>query len=126
MEADSVKIFSFLFAAFPWLPYEVTDQADCTKKLVACSTYDERMWRDLSKGRWEAKHQDKYCMILLELFPFLLPNFFTASVGEFSETRPCPLGEEVGSSALRPKSDNKCKESSMGEDFCSEAGFAWR
>ncbi|XP_070020235.1 uncharacterized protein [Nicotiana sylvestris] len=47
-------------------------------------------------------------------------------VGDISEMRPFPLGEEGGSSASGPKSDNKHKESSMGEEIFSEAGSARR
>ncbi|XP_019259882.1 PREDICTED: uncharacterized protein LOC109237939 [Nicotiana attenuata] len=47
-------------------------------------------------------------------------------IGEFSEMRPCPLGEEGGSSASGPKNDNKRKESSVGEEIYCEAGSVWR
>lgn len=56
----------------------------------------------------------------------MFPNIFTARVGEFSEMRSCPLGEKGGSSASGPKSGNKRKESSMGEEIYSKAGSAWR
>ncbi|XP_070012998.1 uncharacterized protein [Nicotiana sylvestris] len=47
-------------------------------------------------------------------------------VGEFSEMRPCPLREEGGSSTSGPKSDNKRKESSVGDEIYSEVGSAPR
>ncbi|XP_070013190.1 COP1-interactive protein 1-like [Nicotiana sylvestris] len=78
-------------SAIPWLPYEVPDLADWTRKVAAVSTYDERKWRDLSKG-----------------------------IREFSEMRSFPLREEEGSSASGPRNDNKQKESLNDEDAYSE------
>ncbi|XP_070010122.1 uncharacterized protein [Nicotiana sylvestris] len=83
----------------------VLDLADWSHKLAACSTYNERKWQDMSKGRWEAKHH---------------------GIGEFSEMRPCPLGEEEGSSALGSRTDSKWKESSKDEGAHSEASPARR
>ncbi|XP_070019962.1 uncharacterized protein [Nicotiana sylvestris] len=44
------------------LPNEVPNLAEWSHKLAACSTYDKRNWRDLSKGRWEAKHHGR-CLV---------------------------------------------------------------
>ncbi|XP_070004588.1 uncharacterized protein [Nicotiana sylvestris] len=71
-------------SAIPWMPHEVPDLADWSRKLAACSTYDER-------------------------------------IGEFSEMRSCPLGEEEESSALGSRTNNKRKESSKDEGAHSEA-----
>ncbi|XP_070006280.1 uncharacterized protein [Nicotiana sylvestris] len=49
-----------------------------------------------------------------------------ARIGEYSEMRPCPLGEEEGSSALGPRNDNKRKEFLNDEDIHSESSPARR
>ncbi|XP_070007807.1 uncharacterized protein [Nicotiana sylvestris] len=95
---DFIKdVFLSFSIVIPWLPYKVPDLENWTRKLAACSTYDEHKWRDLSKG-----------------------------IGEFSEMRPCPLGEEEGLSASGPRNDNKWKESSNDEDAHSKASPARR
>ncbi|XP_070005049.1 uncharacterized protein [Nicotiana sylvestris] len=90
-------------AMIPWMPNEVPDLVDWARKLDASSTYDERKWRDLSKGKWEAKHH---------------------GIGEFSEVRPSPFEEEERPSISETRKDNKRKRSSKDEDSHSKAGPA--
>ncbi|XP_070015898.1 uncharacterized protein [Nicotiana sylvestris] len=45
--------------AILWLPNEIPDLALWSRKLAACLTYNKHRWRDLSKGRWEAKHHGR-------------------------------------------------------------------
>ncbi|XP_070040499.1 uncharacterized protein [Nicotiana tomentosiformis] len=42
--------------ASPWFPGVVSDLAGWVRQLVSTSSYAERSWRDLAKGRWEAKN----------------------------------------------------------------------
>ncbi|XP_070008140.1 uncharacterized protein [Nicotiana sylvestris] len=72
--------------------HEVSDLADWSRKLAACSTYDEHKWLDLANG-----------------------------IRDFSEMRPCPLGEQEESLALGSRIDNKWKDPSKDEGACSEA-----
>ncbi|XP_070025624.1 uncharacterized protein [Nicotiana sylvestris] len=41
VEVDPVKMLSFSLLAVPWMPHEVFDMADWSRKLAACSTYGE-------------------------------------------------------------------------------------
>ncbi|XP_070012825.1 uncharacterized protein [Nicotiana sylvestris] len=52
---------------------------------------------------------------------FMCTIFVTVGIEDFSEMRPCPLGEEEESSALGSSTDNKQKESSKDEGAHSEA-----
>ncbi|XP_070047193.1 uncharacterized protein [Nicotiana tomentosiformis] len=42
--------------ASPWFSGAVPDLAGWVRQLVSTSSYAERSWRDLAKGRWEAKN----------------------------------------------------------------------
>ncbi|XP_019241232.1 PREDICTED: protein fluG-like [Nicotiana attenuata] len=65
------------------------------QKLAIHSIYDGRKWRDLSKGRWEAKNH---------------------GIGGFSEVRSCLLGEGEELSASGPNNNNKRKEPPQTDD----------
>ncbi|XP_070013319.1 uncharacterized protein [Nicotiana sylvestris] len=100
VEADSVKMFSSLLYSNPVAAIRGPRPSGLDRKLEAYSIYDEHKWRDLSKGIWEAKHH---------------------GIGEFFEMRSCPLKDEEGSPASKPKKDNKRKESSKDKGAHSEA-----
>nr|XP_033510299.1 uncharacterized protein LOC117275056 [Nicotiana tomentosiformis] len=44
------------FDPIPWMPQAVPDLEDWVRKLASTSTYAERTWCDLARGRWEAKN----------------------------------------------------------------------
>ncbi|XP_070013885.1 uncharacterized protein [Nicotiana sylvestris] len=73
------------------------------RQLAASSTYDECNWRDLSKGKWEAKHH---------------------GIDEFSKVRPSPFKEEEKPLIFEIGKDKKRKSSSKDEDSHSKAGSA--
>nr|XP_009762777.1 PREDICTED: uncharacterized protein LOC104214764 [Nicotiana sylvestris] len=88
------------------MPYEVPDLTDWAWMLATHSTYNERKWRDLSKGRWEAKHH---------------------GIGEFFEARLCPLGEGERSSASGTRNNNnKQKGPSQGDSADSKTSSSRR
>ncbi|XP_019233921.1 PREDICTED: uncharacterized protein LOC109214462 isoform X1 [Nicotiana attenuata] len=70
-----------------WNP-DLVDLEDWVRKLVATSSYDERRWRDLARGKWEAKHH---------------------GIGDISEMRPVPPGEDTESPIPKSGKDNKRK-----------------
>ncbi|XP_019267516.1 PREDICTED: spindle pole body component 110-like [Nicotiana attenuata] len=78
-----------------WMPHEVADLEDWVRKLDATSSYDERRWRDLVKGRWEAKLH---------------------GIGDVSEMMPAPPREETESPIPKSGKDNKRKRVSKPED----------
>nr|XP_009764210.1 PREDICTED: uncharacterized protein LOC104215965 [Nicotiana sylvestris] len=71
-----------------WMPHAVTDLEDWVQKLALTSSYAERRWHDLARGRWEAKHH---------------------GIGDISEMRPAPPEEEIASPISKSKKDNKRK-----------------
>ncbi|XP_070047719.1 uncharacterized protein [Nicotiana tomentosiformis] len=87
----------------PWMPGAVPDFKHWVWDLASTSTYAERSWRDLSKGRWEVKNH---------------------GMGKDAVLRP-PFGEEEAS-AFVPKSvkDNKRKRASTSEDPKSKTRIA--
>ncbi|XP_075090410.1 uncharacterized protein LOC107785141 isoform X3 [Nicotiana tabacum] len=107
-KCNSVVIFyyfapSFLFspicpfcdAAVPWMPGAVPDLKNWVRDLASTSTYAERLWCDLSKGRWEAKNH---------------------GVGKDAVLRPSSVEEEASASDPKPVKDNKRKRASASED----------
>lgn len=44
------------FDPAPWMPQAVPDLEDWVRKLASTSSYAECAWRDLAKGKWEAKN----------------------------------------------------------------------
>ncbi|XP_075108233.1 uncharacterized protein LOC107761873 isoform X2 [Nicotiana tabacum] len=111
-------MFSSRYTASPWIPQEVPDLEDWVRKLAPTFSYAERAWRDLAKGRWEAKNHGK--VLLLVSFEALfvlhsLPISFYAGVTKDAALRPSS-GEEGNESPV-PKSgkDKKCKAASRLE-----------
>ncbi|XP_070029524.1 uncharacterized protein [Nicotiana sylvestris] len=47
------------FNPVAWMPHAIPKLEDWVRKLATTSSYDERKWRDLSRGKWEAKHHDE-------------------------------------------------------------------
>ncbi|XP_019229608.1 PREDICTED: uncharacterized protein LOC109210616 [Nicotiana attenuata] len=78
-----------------WAPHAVPDLEDWVRKLATTSSYDERKWRELSRGKWEAKHH---------------------GIGDVSEMRPAPPGEKTAPSISKSGKDNKRKRASKPED----------
>ncbi|XP_019248577.1 PREDICTED: inner centromere protein B-like [Nicotiana attenuata] len=79
-----------------WASHAVPELDDWFRKLAATSSYDERKWRELSRGKWEAKHH---------------------GIGDVSEMRPAPLGEGTKPSIPKSWKDNKRKRVSNPEDL---------
>nr|XP_033509259.1 uncharacterized protein LOC117274153 [Nicotiana tomentosiformis] len=78
-----------------WMPCAIPNLESWVRDLASTSTYAERSWRDLSKGRWEAKNH---------------------GLGKDAVMRP-PYGEEETSSPVpKPAKDNKRKRTSASED----------
>ncbi|XP_070043930.1 uncharacterized protein [Nicotiana tomentosiformis] len=71
-----------------WFPVVVPDLAGWVRQLVSTSSYAERSWRDLAKGRWDAKNHGP---------------------GDNVVMRPPPPGEEE---VLKPTKDNKRRRAS--------------
>ncbi|XP_070038193.1 KNR4/SMI1 homolog [Nicotiana tomentosiformis] len=78
-----------------WMPGVVPDLNNWVRALVSTSTYAERSWRDLSKGRWEAKIH---------------------GVGKVAVLTPSYINEEDSVSVLKPVKANKSKRASGPED----------
>nr|XP_009781564.1 PREDICTED: receptor-like protein 12 [Nicotiana sylvestris] len=56
-EKDRVSETNYILSVVvAWSPYAVPDLDDWVRKLAATSSYDERKWRNLSKGKWDAKN----------------------------------------------------------------------
>lgn len=117
-----------LFAAVIWMPHVIPDLKDWVRKLAATSSYDKCKWRDLSKGKWEAKHHSKIPVpsSLSETLPFSYLVFIYAGIGDFSEIRPALPGEGIESSIPKLKKDNKRKRASKPEDPQTKTGPAQR
>ncbi|XP_070045825.1 uncharacterized protein [Nicotiana tomentosiformis] len=81
--------------AVPWMPGAVPDLKNWVRDLASTSTYDERSWCDLSKGRWEAKNH---------------------GLGKDAVLRPPYVEEEASASVPKPVKDNKRKRASASED----------
>uniref|UniRef100_A0A1S3X6N7 Uncharacterized protein n=1 Tax=Nicotiana tabacum TaxID=4097 RepID=A0A1S3X6N7_TOBAC len=87
-------MFSSRYTASPWIPQEVPDLEDWVRKLAPTFSYAERAWRDLAKGRWEAKNH-----------------------GVTKDAALRPSSGEEGNESPVPKSgkDKKCKAASRLE-----------
>nr|XP_033515434.1 uncharacterized protein LOC117279913 [Nicotiana tomentosiformis] len=72
----------------PWFPGAVPDLAGWVRQLVSNSSYVERSWHNLAKGRWEAKNH---------------------GLGDNIVMRPPPLEEEE---VLKPIKDKKMRRAS--------------
>ncbi|XP_019229402.1 PREDICTED: uncharacterized abhydrolase domain-containing protein DDB_G0269086-like [Nicotiana attenuata] len=92
-----------LFVATAWAPHAVPDLEDWVRKLAAISSYDERKWRELSRGKWEAKHH---------------------GIGDVSEMRPAPPEEMSAPSISKSGKDNKRKRASKPEESQDEVAPA--
>ncbi|XP_016441134.1 uncharacterized protein LOC107766799 [Nicotiana tabacum] len=79
----------------PWMPGAVPGLKSWVRDLVSTYLYAERSWRDLSKGRWEAKNH---------------------GVGKDVELRPSSVEEEASASVPKPVKDNKRKKAPVLED----------
>nr|XP_033514625.1 uncharacterized protein LOC117279243 [Nicotiana tomentosiformis] len=79
----------------PWMPGAVPDLKNWVRDLVSTSSYAERSWHDLSKGRWEAKNH---------------------GVGKDAVLRPSSVEEEALASVPNPVKDNKRKRAPVLED----------
>ncbi|XP_070047665.1 uncharacterized protein [Nicotiana tomentosiformis] len=77
------------------MPGAVPDLKNWVQALVSTSTYAERSWRDLSKGRWEAKNH---------------------GLGKDAVLRPLSNEEEISASVPKPAKENKRKRASVPED----------
>ncbi|XP_070035634.1 uncharacterized protein [Nicotiana tomentosiformis] len=93
--ADKTPVEPRLEESVPWMLGAVPDLKNWVQDLASTSTYAERSWRDLSKGRWEAKNH---------------------GLGKDAILRP-PSGEKEAS-AFVPKlvKDNKRKMAFTSED----------
>ncbi|XP_019257814.1 PREDICTED: calpastatin-like [Nicotiana attenuata] len=89
------------FNPVAWMPHAIPDLEDWVQKLAATSSYDERKWRNLSRGKWDAKHH---------------------GIRDVFEMRPPPPGEKTES--LTPKSgkDNKRKRDLKPKDPQDKGG----
>jgi len=99
-------------AASPWFPGAVPDLAGWVRQLVSTSSYAERSWRDLAKGRWEAKNHGKFpCPCLMLSCEILLFNLISShtGLGDNVVMRPPPLGEEE---VPKPTKDKKRRRAS--------------
>nr|XP_033509634.1 uncharacterized protein LOC117274458 [Nicotiana tomentosiformis] len=79
----------------PWMPGAVPDLKNLVRALVLTSTYAERSWCDLSKGRWEDKNY---------------------GLGKDAVLRPLSNEEETLASVPKPVKENKRKRTSLPED----------
>nr|XP_033514601.1 uncharacterized protein LOC117279217 [Nicotiana tomentosiformis] len=77
------------------MPQAVADLEDWVRKLASTSTYVERAWRDLERGRWEAKNHGLATDTIL---------------------RPSSGEEETKSPVPKPGKDKKRKITSQSED----------
>ncbi|XP_070022673.1 uncharacterized protein [Nicotiana sylvestris] len=95
------KAFFFFFsAAVAWMSHAVPDLEDWVRKLAATSSHAERCWRDLARGRWEAKNH---------------------GLGDVAELRPTPLGEEVVPKSAKDKKKRRDPPSNTPEPKKSRA-----
>ncbi|XP_019228756.1 PREDICTED: uncharacterized protein LOC109209867 [Nicotiana attenuata] len=106
--------------ATAWAPLAVPDLEDWVRKLAATSSYDKRKWRELAKGQWEAKNHGE-CLFIVSTFSYILEAFFLAHacharLGDVSEKRPDPPGEETKPSNPKSEKDKKRKRVSKPED----------
>ncbi|XP_070056907.1 uncharacterized protein [Nicotiana tomentosiformis] len=86
-----------------WIPGAVPDLMNWVRCLASTSTYAECSWRDLSKGRWEAKNH---------------------GLGKYAVLRPPSLEEEASASVPKSVKDNKRKRASTSEDPKSKTRIA--
>nr|XP_009622021.1 uncharacterized protein LOC108942781 [Nicotiana tomentosiformis]XP_033516511.1 uncharacterized protein LOC108942781 [Nicotiana tomentosiformis] len=77
------------------MPGAVPGLKSWVRDLVLTYLYAERSWRDLSKGRWEAKNH---------------------GVGKDVELRPSSVEEEASASVPKPVKDNKRKKAPVLKD----------
>ncbi|XP_070032970.1 uncharacterized protein [Nicotiana tomentosiformis] len=82
------------WAVVAWMPGTVAHFDNWVRSLVSTSTHAERAWRDLSKGRWEAR---------------------THGLGKDANMRPPSSDEEVLSPISKPAKENKRKRASNYE-----------
>ncbi|XP_070054757.1 uncharacterized protein [Nicotiana tomentosiformis] len=85
----------FRDVAVDWMPSAIANLKSWIQDLDSASTYAERSWRDLSKGRWEAK---------------------THGLGKDAVMRPPSGKEETLAPVLKLAKDNKIKRASTSED----------
>ncbi|XP_070043146.1 uncharacterized protein [Nicotiana tomentosiformis] len=82
-------------SAVVWMPGAIPNLKGWVQDLASTSTYAERSWRDLSKGKWEAK---------------------THGLGKDAIVRPLSNEEETSIPATKPTKDKNRKKIMTSED----------
>ncbi|XP_070039667.1 uncharacterized protein [Nicotiana tomentosiformis] len=85
----------WLVPAVPWIPGDVPDPKSWVRALASTSTYAERSWRDLAKGRWEPKNP---------------------GLGRDAVLRSLSSEEEASDPVSKPAEGNKRKRASTSEN----------
>ncbi|XP_070032792.1 uncharacterized protein [Nicotiana tomentosiformis] len=91
--------------SFAWMPGAVPHLENWVRKLVSTTTYAERAWRDLSKGRWEARTHG---------IGFTYSSLFVG-LGKDAVMRPPSGDEEVLSPISKPEKVIKRKRATDSE-----------
>ncbi|XP_070032083.1 uncharacterized protein [Nicotiana tomentosiformis] len=89
-----------LVPAVPWMSGVVPDLKSWVRALASTSSYAEHSWRDLAKGRWEAKNH---------------------GLGRDTVLSPLPGEEEASDLVSKPAEGNKRKKASTYENPKSKA-----
>ncbi|XP_070040247.1 uncharacterized protein [Nicotiana tomentosiformis] len=87
--------YRFCDVTVAWMPGAILDLNRWVRDLALTSTYAKRLWRDLSKGRWEAKNH---------------------GLGKDAVVRPPSSEKKTLALVPKPVKDNKRKKASTFED----------